>query len=215
MLAAVRAAPPRTHPLIPLALLEALQNLDTPYGDDLHEIADELIARRFGLSGTVATQVARYAHRARRGRGVDESEALALFALLARRPDQDILFADAGRRAARRAVRAVFPRGRLLPRFAPGPVARKVGFRMARRVARRVFGACARRDGAVPTLALAEPLSVRATGDERGCAFYGAAFAELLRLLARYEGALPHVECRAQGADACRWIGAIPSELTQ
>ena len=209
------AAAPRIHPLIPLALLEALQNIDTPYGDDLHEIADELIARRFGLSETVATQVAQYAHRARRGRGVDDAEAVALFALLARRPDQDLLFADAGRRAARRAVRAVFPRGRLVPRLAPGGLGRRVGFGMARGVARRVFGATARRDGMVPTFTLVAPLSVRATGDARGCAFYGAAFAELLRLLARYEGALQHVECRARGAETCRWIGAIPSELMQ
>jgi len=211
----VRAAAPRTHPLIPLALLEALQNLDTPYGDDLHEIADELIARRFGLSGTVATQVAQYAHQARRGRGVDQAEAVALFTLLARRPDQDILFADAGRRAARRAVRALFPRGRLLPRITPGRLGRHLGFRMARRVARRVFGATARQEGVVPAVAIDDPLSVRATGDARGCAFYGAAFAELLRLLARYEGALQHVECRARGAGACRWRGAIPSELMQ
>jgi hypothetical protein len=83
-LAPVRAAASQTHPVIPLAMLEALQNLDTPYGDDLHEIADELLSRRLGLSGTVAAQAARYARGARRRRRVAADEAVALFSLLGR-----------------------------------------------------------------------------------------------------------------------------------
>ncbi len=194
-------------------MLEALQNLDTPYGDDLHEIADELLSRRLGLSGTVAAQAARYARGARRRRRVAADEAVALFSLLGRRPDHEVLFADAGRRAARRAVRVIYPRGRFLPRVAPRGLGRRVGVRMSQRVARRVFDATLRFEGSIPAVDLDEPLSVRGTGDGRGCTFYGAAFAELLRLLAGYEGALQHGSCRALGAEVCQWSGAIPSEL--
>lgn len=206
-MAPVKAAVPRTHPVIPLALLEALQNLDTPYGDDLHEIADELLSRRLGLSGTVAAQAARYARR--RGR-VDAAEAVSLFSLLGRRPDHEVLFADAGRRAARRAIS---PGGKLLSRVAPRRLGRRVGMRVARRVLGRVFDGTMQFDGSVPTIMLDDPLSIRGTGDGRGCTFYGAAFAEVLRLLAGFEGALQHETCKAQGAEECRWSGAIPSEL--
>ena len=45
---------------IPLSLLEALRNLDTPQDDGLAEIADEVVSKRFGLSNTVAAQIERY-----------------------------------------------------------------------------------------------------------------------------------------------------------
>jgi len=40
--------------------------------------------------------------------------------------------------------------------------------------------------------------------------FYGAALAELLRLLVGYEGAMLHTACRATGAPACEWRAATP-----
>ena len=41
-----------TPAVVPLSLLEALRNLDTPVGDGLEELAGEIVAKRFGLSGT-------------------------------------------------------------------------------------------------------------------------------------------------------------------
>jgi len=39
---------------------------------------------------------------------------------------------------------------------------------------------------------------------------YAAAFAELLRLLVGFEGAMLHVACRATGGDRCEWRAAPP-----
>ena len=38
------------HAIIPLSLLEALRNLDTPVEDGLEELAGEIVSKRLGLS---------------------------------------------------------------------------------------------------------------------------------------------------------------------
>ena len=52
---------------------------------------------------------------------------------------------------------------------------------------------------------MADPLSIVAVPDGAACAFYGAAWGELLRLLAGFEGAILHEQCRARGDQACVW----------
>jgi hypothetical protein len=52
---------------------------------------------------------------------------------------------------------------------------------------------------------MAEPLSIVAMPDGGACAFYGAAYGELLRLLTGFEGAMLHDRCRSRGDDACVW----------
>ncbi len=47
--------------IIPMSLLEALRNLDTPVEDGLEELAGEIVNKRLGLSQTVAAQIARSA----------------------------------------------------------------------------------------------------------------------------------------------------------
>ena len=54
--------------LIPLSLLEAIRNLDTPVEDGLDELAEEIVVRRLGLSPTVAAQIQRYRQTAEQGR---------------------------------------------------------------------------------------------------------------------------------------------------
>ena len=44
--------------LLPLSLLEAVQNIDTPADDGLGALQEELASKRLGLSPTVAAQVA-------------------------------------------------------------------------------------------------------------------------------------------------------------
>jgi hypothetical protein len=78
----------------------------------------------------------------------------------------------------------------------------------ARRAARRVLGGDLRREAQLPVARVADQLAVRATPDGSACGFYGAAFTELLRLLAGYEGALLHTNCRARGAGRCEWRAA-------
>ena len=50
-----------------------------------------------------------------------------------------------------------------------------------------------------------KPLSAIALPDGGACPFYGAALAELLRLLTGFEGAMVHERCRGNGDDRCRW----------
>jgi len=96
------------HSIVPLAVLEAVRNLDTPVEDGLSEFAEELLSKRLGLSNTVAMQLAQYETMARRDTRADPAHVEALLRLVGRRPDADLVFADAGRRAARRAVRRLF-----------------------------------------------------------------------------------------------------------
>ena len=55
-----------------------------------------------------------------------------------------------------------------------------------------------------------DTLAVSATPDGAACGVYGAAFAELLRLLVGFEGAMLHTACRTGGAPQCEWRAAPP-----
>src|SRR2546430_827278 len=107
------------HSILPLAVLEAVRNLDTPVEDGLTEFAAELLSKRLGLSPTVAMQLAQYEGLVRRDARVDRAHVEALLRLVGRRPDADLVFADAGRRAARRAVARLFVGSRLAARVSP------------------------------------------------------------------------------------------------
>ena len=186
------------HSIVPLTVLEAVKNLDTPVEDGLTEFAEELLVKRLGLSPTVAMQLAEYEQLVRRDARVESAHVEALLRLVGRRPDADLVFADAGRRAARRAVRRVFGPLRLFGHFA------------ARRAARAVLGADLTRERHLPVAHVTDPIANNATPDGAACAFYGAALAELLRLLVGYEGAMLHTACRATGAARCEWRAAPP-----
>lgn len=194
------------HSIVPLAVLEAIRNLDTPVEDGLAEFADELLSKRLGMSATVAMQVNEYEGLVRRDARVDASNVEALLRLVGRRPDADLVFADAGRRAARRAAARASGLARGMARTAP----RAVGFRVARRAARAVLGGELRREQDLPVVRLSDTLAIRATPDGAACAMYGAAFTELLRLFAGFEGAMLHVSCRGAGGAACEWRAAAP-----
>jgi len=194
--------------IVPLSLLEALRNLDTPFEDGLEELAGEIVAKRFGLSSTVAAQIQRYQDADRRGLPVPVEETVAVFRLVGRRPDAALVYADAGRRAARYAARGTPFAVRLLLGAAPGFVRRRVGARAAVRAARRIFAAALVVRGRSAEAVIAQPLSLLATAEGRACSFYGAALAELLRTLTGFEGAMVHARCRGRGDDTCRWLAA-------
>jgi predicted hydrocarbon binding protein len=192
------------HSIMPLAVLEAVRNLDTPVEDGLTEFAEELLSKRLGLSPTVAMQLAEYEVLVRRDGRVGRGHVEALLRLVGRRPDADLVFAEAGRRAARRAVRRLRLVSRLGARAAP----RVLGFRAARRMAKMVLAADLRREAHVPIAVVQDTLAVVATPDGAACALYAAAFSELLRLLVGIEVAMVHTSCRAAGAPGCEWRAA-------
>jgi len=199
------------HSIVPLAVLEAVKNLDTPVEDGLAEFAEELLVKRLGLSSTVQMQLEEYELLARKDARVDASHVEALLRLVGRRPDADLVFADAGRRAARRAVRRMSSVSRLAARTAP----RLFGHRAARRAARAVLGAELGREQRLPVARVSDPIAIQATPDGTACGFYGAGLVELLRLLVGYEGAMLHVECRARGGAGCEWRAVAPDPRHQ
>jgi hypothetical protein len=195
--------------LIPLSLLEAIRNLDTPVEDGLDELAEEIVTRRLGLSPTVAAQIQRYRQSAERGATVDLEETLSVLRLVGRRPDASLVFADAGRRAARYAARGKARSSRTLGQLSPRGLGRSMALRSMTRLSRTIFEAEASVAGAVVEVRMREPLSILALPGGEACLFFGSAYLELLRLLTGFEGALLHDNCRARGHDVCLWRTAI------
>lgn len=191
------------HSIVPLAVLEAVKNLDTPVEDGLTEFADELLVKRLGLSTTVQMQLAEFEQLVRKDARVEDSHVEALLRLVGRRPDADLVFADAGRRAARRAVKRM------------AGIFRLFGHTGARRAARAVLGADLGFDHRLPVARVSDPIAIQATPDGAACGFYGAGLVELLRLLVGYEGAMVHVACRARGGTGCEWRASAPDPRHQ
>ena len=197
--------------IIPLSLLEAIRNLDTPVEDGLEELAEEIVVRRLGLSPTVAAQIQRYHQAADRDVGIDQDEVVSVLRLVGRRPDAPLVFADAGRRAARYAARSGGP-ARTLARVSPAGVGRRIALRAAARLSRDVFGGDLKAKSQGSEVSMRDPLSILALPDGAACAFFGSAYGELLRSLTAFEGAMLHQQCRSRGGEACVWTSA-PAEL--
>ncbi len=196
---------PAVPALIPLALLEAVQNIDTPPDDGLGALADELAAKRLGLSPTVAAQVARYRERASGGSTVADEEAVAVFRLVGRRPDAVLVYADAGRRAARYAARRLGVVRRAAIAAAPGRAAVALALRATSRLAERwLLADLAVSEGSL-RCAMDDSLGLRARDDGAGCQFYATAFAELLRQVGDLEWSVTHETCIGRGDRHCLW----------
>jgi predicted hydrocarbon binding protein len=86
-----------------------------------------------------------------------------------------------------------------------------VGYRAARRCAAEVFAASASHSGKNAAFAIPSPPSIRATPDGAACAFYGSAFAELLRELVDFDGGVLHPTCRSRGERRCEWRATVQS----
>ena len=95
--------------LLPLSLLEAVRDVDTPDGVLETEFVDELRNKRFGLSDTVYTQIKRYTEAVRRNQRTAQEEAIALAKLIGRRADAEAVLRAAGRFLAREAYMTVSP----------------------------------------------------------------------------------------------------------
>jgi len=193
------------HGILPLAVLEAMRNLDSPSDEEAAEYVDEFLKKRLGLSTTVAAQIARYELGVRRGRPVSAREFEQVLRLAGRRPDAALVFSDGGRRAARRALALLPLASRWGARYLPRLARRAVGFRGARRCLRDVFEAGLVREHGAAVALVAHRLAVRATPDGAACGFYGAAVAELLRQLAGFDGGVVHSRCCARGDERCEW----------
>jgi hypothetical protein len=191
--------------LIPLSLLEAIRNLDTPVEDGLDELAEEIVVRRLGLSPTVAAQIQRYRQSAEKGGGVELDETVSVLRLIGRRVDAPLVFADAGRRAARYAAKNRGRSSRTLVKLSPRRLGRRLALRSAARLARTIFEAELKARPQEVEVRMSAPLSIVALPTGEACSFYGSVYLELLRGLTGFEGALVHERCRSRGDEACVW----------
>jgi hypothetical protein len=191
--------------LLPLSLLEAVRAVDRPVDDPDTEFVAELRNKRLGLSDTVHAQIRRYTELVRRRQRLGVDEAVALARLIGRRPDAEAVFRAAGRYLARQAYGALPPATRRVVAGLPGLLARPLVLRQVRRLARRYFGGTVRRVGGSLLLEVPHPITTPVAPADAGCAYYEASFRELLRLLARSEGAVEHVRCTARAEGGCEW----------
>jgi len=171
----------------------------------MDELAEEIVVRRLGLSPTVAAQIQRYRQTAERGGTIDLDEVLSVIRLVGRRPDAPLVFADAGRRAARYAARTRGRSSRTLARMSSKGLARRITLRNVARLAGTIFDGELNSHPPVVEFKMATPLSIVALPGGEACLFYGSAYLELLRVLTGFEGALLHQSCRSRGDEACLW----------
>jgi hypothetical protein len=203
------SVPTNVHAIVPLALLEAIRNLDTPLNDGLPaELADETFTKRLGLSSTVAQQIERYRDMAEKHIRLGEAEAVQVFRLVGRRQDATLVYADAGRRAARYGARTRGGMPSSVWQIFPRSVRRRAGIRAAARVLRRVFDITLAHGNGPLAIRLTESLATRADFAGNGCYFYSSLGAELLRVTSGFEGSMIHERCRGRGDDACLWRAA-------
>jgi hypothetical protein len=191
--------------LLPLSLLEAVRNVDSPDGDLDAEFVPELRNKRLGLSDTVYAQIRHYTDAVRKHQRAVHEEAVGLAKLIGRRPDAEAVFRAAGRHLAEQTYVGIPSFTRRLITVLPSLLARPIALRQIRRVAHRYLNGSVRRLGASVILEVPRSATVDSAPQGIGCAFYEAAFRELLRLLGATSDAVHHVRCAGRDEATCEW----------
>lgn len=190
--------------LLPLSLLEAVRDVDTP-GDLDSEFVDELRNKRLGLSDTVYLQIKRYADAVRKQQRTAQDESAGLARLIGRRPDAEAVFRAAGRYLAREAYKTINPFTRRLLRLLPGFVARPIALGRSRSLASRYANGSVRRQGGYVLLDVPSSVTLNTAPGSIGCAYYEAMLREILLLLIGSVGSVDHVRCAGRGEGTCEW----------
>ena len=191
--------------LLPLSLLEAVRNVDTPNDDPDAELVDELRNKRLGLSDTIYVQIRRHAEAVKKNKRTAQEETVALARLIGRRQDAEAVFRSAGRFLARQAYQTISPVTRQLLLAMPTLVARPLAFRHAKKIAKRYLNGSVRRVGSFLLLEVPRSVTLNSAPGNIGCAYYEAALRELLRLLIGSVGVVEHVRCGGRGEGTCEW----------
>lgn len=188
------------HPIIALSVLEAVRACDLAKGDR-PDVGQEAV--KLGSTTSVAAQIERYSSMVRRREALGGEELVALFTLVSRRQDADLVFAEAGRRAARLAVKETPRFLRILHRGLPSGMRQRLGRRLIRGAAAGVFALDVRLDGE-GAVAL-DGCGAQSVPGGRPCGVYGSGLAELCRIFTTFDGAYFRNSCRARGSVSCRW----------
>lgn len=190
--------------LLPLSLLEAVRNVDTP-ADLEAEFVDELRNKRLGLSDTVYLQIRRYSEAVRKGQRAAHDESVALARLIGRRPDAEAVFRAAGRYLAREAYQTINPVTRRVLRLMPSVIARPLALRRTRRIAHRYANGTVRRVGGYVLLEVPRSITLNTAPGSIGCSYYEAMLRELLALMVGGVGSVDHVHCAGRADGICEW----------
>ena len=191
--------------LLPLSLLEAVRNVDTPSDQFDAEYVDELRNKRLGLSDTIYVQIKRHSEAARKGHRIGQDEAIALARLIGRRPDAEEVFRAAGRYMGRQSYKTISPVSRKMMRLLPSAVARPLAYRRAKKIASRYLNGNIRRVGSFLLLEVPRSITLNTAPGGAGCTYYEASLRELLLLLIGSIGAVEHVRCSRRGEGSCEW----------
>jgi predicted hydrocarbon binding protein len=191
--------------LLPLSLLEAVRNVDTPSDQFDAEYVDELRNKRLGLSDTIYAQIKRHTEAVRKGHRTSHDEAIALAKLIGRRPDAEAVFRAAGRYMARQAYATVSPVTRRMMRLLPSAMSRPMAYRHARKISSRYLSGNVRRVGNFLLLEVPRSITIGVAPGSIGCTYYEASLRELLLRLIGSIGAVEHVRCTGRGEGTCEW----------
>jgi hypothetical protein len=191
--------------LLPLSLLQAVRNVDTPADGLEAEYVDELRNKRLGLSETIYTQIRRYSDAVKKRQRTAQDEAIALARLIGRRPDAEEVFRAAGRILAKEAYLTISPFSRQLLKAMPTLLARPVALRRSKKISSRYLNGNLRRVGSSLLLDVPRSVTLGTAPGSIGCAFYESSLRELLRLLIGSIGSVEHVRCEARGEGGCEW----------
>lgn len=190
--------------LLPLSLLEAVRDVDTPSDLD-QEFVDELRNKRLGLSDTVYLQIKRYTDAVRKRQRTGQEESVGLAKLIGRRPDAESVFRAAGQYLARESYGTINPMTRKLLRWLPSFLARPVALRRSRAIAVRYANGKVRRMGGYVLLDVPDSVTLNTAPGSIGCAYYEAMLRELLKLMLGSVGSVDHVRCAGRGEGTCEW----------
>lgn len=191
--------------LLPLSLLEAVRNVDTPIDQFDAEYVDELRNKRLGLSDTIYAQIKRHTEAVRKGQRTGQEESIALAKLIGRRADAEAIFRAAGRIMARQSYRTISPVTRKLMRLLPSAMARPLAFRHARKIASRYLGGNVRKVGSFLMVDVPRSVTLNTAPGSIGCTYYESALRELLLRLIGSIGAVEHVRCESRSEGTCEW----------
>src|SRR3954464_16060141 len=191
--------------LLPLSLLEAVRNVDTPSDQLDAEYVDELRNKRLGLSDTIYAQIKRHNEAVKRGQRTGQEESVALAKLIGRRPDAEAVFRAAGRYMARQAYRTISPISRRMMRLLPSALARPLAFRHARKIVARSLNGHVRRVGSFLLVDVPRSITLGTAPGGVGCTYYEASLRELLLLLIGSIGPVEHVRCAGRGEGTDEW----------
>ncbi len=192
-------------PLVPLSLLEAVRNVDSPIEDFEAELVGDLRNKRLGLSDTVYMQIRRFTDAVKRNHRASHDEVAGIAKLIGRRPDAEAVFRAAGRFLAKDAYQTISPISRRLMLVLPSLLSRPIALRHTTKIARRYFNGHVSRVGSSIYLEVQHSVTQDSAPRSTGCSYYESGLKELLRLLVNSVGSVEHHRCATRSEGTCSW----------